>query len=148
MNRRDTILLEFPAKYRYLNVLSTAIQSMLVDLDGVAEPADVIYQLQLAVQEVCNNIIEHAYRPESEQETGRIKVQLMIDPSDLRFVADLYDTGGTFNPNAVATPNLDEPQEEGYGLFLVHNLMDQVIYEPAEGNNHWRLVKHLGSTSD
>jgi serine/threonine-protein kinase RsbW len=56
---------------------------------------------------------------------------------------EIRDTGKPFDLDAVETPGLNEPQIHGYGLFLIQQLMDEVVYIPKPGDNRWRLVKHL-----
>ena len=61
--------------------------------------------------------------------------------SILSVCVDIYDNGTLFNLKEVNLPSLDKPQVRGYGLFIVQNLMDKVIYEETHDRNHWRLVK-------
>jgi anti-sigma regulatory factor (Ser/Thr protein kinase) len=43
----------------------------------------------------------------------------------------------------VVQPNLEQPGERGMGIFLIRQLMDEVVYEPQPGANYWRLRKQL-----
>jgi anti-sigma regulatory factor (Ser/Thr protein kinase) len=43
----------------------------------------------------------------------------------------------------VQPPNEKEAQTSGYGLFLIHSLMDEVRYHPWPQKNHWQLMKRL-----
>ncbi len=137
MSQSVTVQFELPAKYECLHRLHTHVQEMLAQVDNLPTPAITIYNVQLALHEICNNIIDHAYG----HEYGQIKVVLTVTPELGHFRADLYDNGESFDPSSAQTPNLDEPQEAGYGLFLAHELMDDVIYEQYLGGNHWCLVK-------
>ena len=58
-------------------------------------------------------------------------------------LVDLFDQGRSFDLANVPQPDLDSAPIRGYGLFLVHELMDDVNYTPNHERNHWRLVKHL-----
>ena len=140
MSAIDTIHLDLPARLKYLNVLGGCIAEMLARAEELAEPDETIYNMQLAVHEVCTNIVEHAY---NEDHSKRIKITLTLSQNLRQFVVDLFDTGSSFDPSEVSIPNLDEPQVDGYGLYLVRQLMDTVTYHSQPGNNRWQLVKKL-----
>jgi serine/threonine-protein kinase RsbW len=128
-----------PATLNYLSILGPCLGAILKETTPPIEEESLPYSLELAVYETCTNIVEHAYKDTD----GRIELELSIEKQPQRLVIDLYDTGHSFNMANVPLPNLDVPQEHGYGLFLVHQLMDDVSYKPENGKNHWRLVKYL-----
>lgn len=140
MNETDTIHLDLPASHKYLNVLSGCIAEMLARAGELAQPDELLYNVQLAVHEICTNIVEHAY---SHANRGRIKITLTLSAHPRQFIVDLYDTGRCFDPAGVPSPDLDEGQIHGYGLYLVRQLMDTVTYDPQSSNNRWQLVKNL-----
>lgn len=135
----DVIRLDLPASYKYLNVVSSCLSAVLERLDGVRERDAVVYNVELAVHETCTNIVEHAY----DGYPGRIEVAISVCDSPRRVVVEMHDTGRAFNPAEVKEPDLSEAHTNGYGLFLMHRLVDEVSYAPEAGNNHWRLVKNL-----
>jgi serine/threonine-protein kinase RsbW len=132
-----TIQFSLPAGYQHLEKVSTAIDELISQVPTPTGSEQVIYSIKLAVHEICNNIIEHAY---GEQD-GVIQINLTIDATAQQFVARLYDTGEKFDPSTIAMPDLSEPREEGYGLFLARELMDEVHYTRQGDENHWQLVK-------
>lgn len=142
MDEPDTMRLDLPASYKYLDVLGGCIATLLQRIDTLAEPAATIYNVQLAVHEACVNIVEHAY---AGQPADRIQVLFTInDHTPPCYLAvELHDTGQSFDMESVPAPDLDDVHEGGYGLFLLHSLMDEVTYLPQPGNNRWRLVKYL-----
>jgi serine/threonine-protein kinase RsbW len=140
MTNNDLIWLDLPATHKYLNVLGACINEMLSRVEGLAEPAVLSYSVQLAVHEACANIIDHAYEG---REQDRFKVALSLEETPRRFVAELYDSGRSFDLSRVPQPTLEDPQIHGYGLFLIQQLLDEVTYQPQSGNNYWRLVKNL-----
>ncbi len=159
MNEPDGIRLDIPASVQYLNVLGACIAAMLEREAGVAERDMVIYQVQLAVHELCTNIIEHAY----SNEPGRIVVVLRIQAEPHRFIIETCDEGQPFNPSLVPEPA--PLAERGRGLYLKRRFTSEVIYYPCQGagwrsneyaawqridaphpqqdRNYWRLVKDL-----
>jgi len=70
-------------------------------------------------------------------------INLTLKRHPMCFEIDLYDSGQSFDLDNTPTPNLEQPQVHGYGLFIIRSLMDEMIYQPQPGNNHWSLVKHL-----
>src|SRR5512141_2317406 len=113
----EKIELDLPANHRYLNVLGACVDAVLARVDGINDSQSLSYAVQLAVHEACANIIDHAYEGCTD---GRIQVTmtlyLVCEPK--RLVVDLLDTGAPFDPSSIPSPNLEEPHEHGYGLFL------------------------------
>jgi len=136
----DTIRLDLPAAYQYLGVLSACLVELLTHVEGLSEREDVTSNVQLAVQEICTNIVEHAY---AGQPGGRIASTLFLAPELRLLIVDLLDAGRSFDPEKVTTPNLAEAHEGGYGLLLARSVMDEVTYSREDDRNHWRLVKRL-----
>ncbi len=91
--------------------------------------------VQLAVDEACSNIIEHAYGGESR---GDIRCTCRVDLGKLTI--KLNDLGAPFNPDVIPEPDLfsdiEHRSEGGLGLFLMRRLMDEVVFEfdPMYGN--------------
>lgn len=136
----DVIRLDLPATYRYLNMLGTCLSDVVARIDGLAEADVIAYNVQLAVHEVCTNIVGHAY---GDTGAGRIRVEITIMHQPHQLIVDLHDTGRAFDLDHVPAPQLGDAQVHGYGLFLVRELMDEVRYTPCGGDNRWRLVKYL-----
>jgi serine/threonine-protein kinase RsbW len=102
-----------------------------------------LYQIQLAVDEACANIVEHAYRG---LEAG--DMELVCSLGEGAFTIRVRDWGRGFDPNSVAVPDVQAPLEErslgGLGLFLVRQMMDsiQFHFDPERGNE-LVMVKRL-----
>ncbi len=120
--------------------------------EDLSSRQDLTYGLQLAVYEVCANIVMHGYQicegSAGDPEASRIHMLFTVAQQPLRLEIELYDTGCSFDINQVPEPDVVEPQARGYGLYLIRQLCDEVVYEVQEhgihGNtNHWRLTKFL-----
>ena len=140
MEQTAVIELGLPADYRFLNVLGVVIAAMLERIEGLIEPEILSYNMQLVAQEACANIVDHAY---ADQIDGRIQISLTLEQAPRRLIIELGDTGRSFDPADIPEPNLDEAQVGGYGLFLMHHLLDELTYHSQTDGNHWRLVKNL-----
>lgn len=135
----DTLRLDLPATPRYLNVLGDCIAALLTHVDTMNDPQPTTYNIQLAVHEACTNIIDHAYGGRG----GRINISMTLQWEPSRLVVELTDSGKQFNPASIPDADLDQPHVRGYGLYLIKQLMDEVVYTPIPGGNSWRLVKNL-----
>jgi serine/threonine-protein kinase RsbW len=131
----------FPGRFESLAKISefVAESARKAGLDETA-----VYSVQLAVDEACSNIIEHAYGGE---DLGEIQCTCEITDEGLRII--LQDRGVSFNPKKVPKPDLKAPLEDvksrGAGLFLIRKVMDQVNYEfSKEKGNKLVLVKLKG----
>jgi serine/threonine-protein kinase RsbW len=106
-------------------------------------PAPQVAQLELAVDEACANVIEHAYGPEVVKE---VSVRATVD--DMAIQIDVVDTGKGFDPASVSQSNLDqlvaERRSGGLGMKLINTLMDEVHYQVIPGEkNELRMIKRL-----
>lgn len=109
---------------------------------GFDEPA--LYQIELAIDEACANVVEHAY-PHGEQ--GDLEIACYLQGRS--FVIRVRDWGTGFDPANVEEPDVDAPLEDrdlgGLGLFLVRQVMDHVMFrfDPQRGNE-LLMFKRLG----
>ena len=97
------------------------------------------YACQLAIGEACENIINHGYK---EEGIGEIELTAETSPGKLKLV--LRDSAPPFNP--AIEPGLPHWQEEdppvgGLGLFIIHRVMDQIIYKRSGASNILELHK-------
>jgi anti-sigma regulatory factor (Ser/Thr protein kinase) len=98
---------------------------------------DDVFHVEMAVDEACSNIIEHAYA----DQVGEIEVACRC-PADGLFEVVLRDSGQPFDPEEVPEPkvsgevDLDSLNEGGLGLYFMRKLMDEVRFEsaPSRGN--------------
>ena len=99
---------------------------------------DEIFRIELACDEACTNVIQHAYRGENR---GDIRVSWQI--KEREFVIVIRDKGQGFDPDSVPQPDIPEGPEDleelkigGLGLHFMRTLMDQVHFssDQVEGN--------------
>lgn len=112
---------------------------------GLSEEA--VYAVEMAVDEACTNIIEHAYGGEGR---GNIECTCRINADKLTVM--LRDRGCPFDPSSVPEPDvnaaLEDRQEGGLGLYLIHRLMDEVYFEfTSDSGNVLTMVKRKETTS-
>jgi anti-sigma regulatory factor (Ser/Thr protein kinase) len=87
-----------------------------------------VYAVQMAVDEACTNVIEHAYGGEGQ---GQIRLICHIQPDGLQIT--IYDQGRPFDPDEVPELNTQAPLSErvegGMGIFFIRRLVDTVEYK-------------------
>lgn len=138
-NDPAAVSLEIPATLPCIHLLSRCACALVETIPNLAEPVVNLYNLELAIQEVAVNIVNHAYAGQE----GRIRMQLQLVAQPPQLTIFLHDTGTSFDPMLVPTPHLGELQEHGFGLFLVRELMDEVEYQAGATGNRWKLVKRF-----
>lgn len=115
----------FPGRYESLAKIS-AVVSKAAKKAKLDENA--VYAVQLAVDEACANIIDHAYQG---QDIGEIHITCEITEEGLRVI--LRDWGIPFDPDSVPKPNFSVPINDlprrGAGLLLIRESMDEVHYD-------------------
>lgn len=101
-----------------------------------------LYDIQLAVDEACTNIISHGY---AGLDPGSIIVDVEIDPE--KIMVSLTDFGHSFEPSSAPVPDVDAPIEErelgGFGLFFIQQSVDSMDYHVTEDGNKMTLTKYL-----
>ncbi|MGG4493365.1 anti-sigma B factor RsbW [Brevibacillus reuszeri] len=132
--KADKIQLTFPSQAEYLGVARLTVS-------GVANRMGFSYEdiedIKLAVGEACTNAVEHAY--EEDGEAGSIQMSCHVYPD--RLVIVITDEGmgfaGEFKADQL-TPiysgrEIDDLEEGGLGLYLIHTLMDEVVIRSDSG---------------
>ena len=116
----------------------TASISSLCAREGI--PADMEYDLTLALEEMITNVVEHAGFGDREHV---LTVRLSLNEDE--FVAQIEDEGREFDPTQHPTPELDAPLAErkigGLGIHLVRQIMESMEYERVDGRNVVTLRK-------
>lgn len=127
----------FPGRYESLAQIASLIRQATQEL-GLSSLDS--YTVEMAVDEACTNIIEHAYGGEGH---GDIELEYQIESDALIII--LRDHGKPFNPKKVRPPKRDAPlkrrRNHGLGLYFIYQWMDDVRFEFSEGTNTLTMVK-------
>ena len=102
-----------------------------------------LVKLELAVDEACANVIEHAY---GSDDTREVTVKAILDPESVQI--QIVDTGRGFDPATVEEINLKQlatgRKSGGLGMRIMRSVMDEVQYQIVPGQkNELRMVKRL-----
>ncbi len=102
----------------------------------------ICYDLKLAVDEACTNIITHGY---AGMNPGSIILSLAMAPD--KMVVTITDFGHPFEPSEASAPDVEAGFEGrpmgGFGLFFIYQTMDEINYETTADGNRLTFVKQL-----
>lgn len=120
-----------------------ALRCTLGGLAGLDLSGDEAASIELALAEVLNNVVEHAY---DSRPSGVIEFRVRNDGNGLE--CTVFDDGIPM-PGGRIPPGLDDWEatgspavpEGGFGWFLIRSLSRDLHYERADGRNalHFRL---------
>jgi len=116
-------------------VKSIGTQSGMDDMD--------VARLELAVDEACANVMEHAYDDDTSKE---VKIRALVDDRSVQI--EVVDTGKGFDPTTVEQLKVKDlmtaKRSGGLGMRLMKSFMDEVHYEVQPGvKNELKMVKRL-----
>ena len=120
------------------------IREFVVNVGGQAGLGESeIGKLELAVDEACANVIEHAYGHDLSKD---VTVRASFNEAALRI--SVIDEGKGFDPGTVSPSELEELVRQrksgGLGLRLIRTLMDEVRYEIVPGQkNELHMMKKI-----
>jgi serine/threonine-protein kinase RsbW len=128
----------FPGRYESLQAISDFIKRAAKEA-GLDREAT--YAVELAVDEACSNIIDHAYAGENKGE-----IECTCTPAPDALTITLRDRGRPFDPTGAPLPKVKGPlyrlKRRGVGVYLIRNMVDELKYEAtADRGNLLTLVK-------
>jgi serine/threonine-protein kinase RsbW len=128
----------FPGQYESLASIGDFVRKIAQEA-GFESFA--VYSIEMAVDEACSNIIEHAYGGE-----GKGDIHCTCSVTEDAFKVVIRDRGKPFDPSSVPSPNLskdiDERQAHGLGLHFIRKWMDDVQFLSEGPENILTMVKH------
>jgi serine/threonine-protein kinase RsbW len=109
-------------------------------LETAGYPGEMVADILLAVGEALTNIVRHAYGGRPGQP---IHLRLTLGPDAVE-IALGDESPRSFDARAVSAPRPEDLAEGGYGLHLIHTLMDDVRYTRAgNGGTVVHLLKQV-----
>jgi serine/threonine-protein kinase RsbW len=127
--------------------IDAEIANIPVATDGIADyltsagvAAEIIPDIELAVDEAITNIIMHGYR----KGPGTIAITCTIEKDRVKIA--IRDSAPAFNPLTIPPPDITADLADrvagGMGIFLIRKVMDEVGYEYKEGQNVLTMEKN------
>lgn len=126
-----------------VNPVSRLVEQIESALMAAAVPMETIYAVNLCVEELVVNILNHGYGGEAVPD---VEVDIELEPD--RLIIDVNDGAPPFDPiTEVAEPDIHAELEQrsigGLGVHLVKRLTNSMSYRRLDGRNQVRLVKTL-----
>ena len=134
---------------RFQITRAAELESLQVFRDFIAEccakfdiPNDIVFELKLAVDEACTNVIEHGYKG---MDPGSIILSFRIEPD--RILVQIIDFGRVFEPTDAPKPDIEAALEDrplgGLGLYLIYQTMDNIDYQSSGDGNTLTFTKYI-----
>lgn len=119
----------------------TAITRIMAGLEHADCAADERAEIEIALAEAVNNVVEHAFAEQPEAE-GQITCRIARDAVTLTLTDNGRPLPGEHVPEGRAAP-VDGPRQDlpegGFGWFLIRQLADSVAYRREAGLNRLTL---------
>ncbi|MDO4772127.1 MAG: ATP-binding protein [Bacillota bacterium] len=93
-----------------------------------------IEDIKLVVGEACNNAVLYG-----DPGTNEISIQLYVEQESM-FV-DIIDKGYGFEIGKYKDPNLDEPDEGGFGIYIIKTLSDAMEIKSNQENGTFLNIR-------
>jgi serine/threonine-protein kinase RsbW len=96
---------------------------------------EALFRLELALEEVLVNVVNHAYRQQAE---GWIELSCRAGETD-ELVFEVRDGGRPFDPLSLPEPEIGAQMSDrgvgGLGVFLLRKMADRVSYRRGDDQN-------------
>lgn len=130
----ENITLSLPSKPEYVSVArltaSVIANNMGFNIEDVED-------IKVAVGEACNNAVLHG-----KCEADRFNIDFEVEENEI--IVKVKDTGNGFEFIEYKKPDLDNPKENGLGLFIMKSLMDDVeVVSSLEKGTCIKMVKKI-----
>lgn len=127
------------------------IRAIVADLARqVGFPETEIAKIEMAVDEACSNVVEHAYATDKEWswDERRAEIRLDIRTDGQRLIIEINDHGQRFDFSIYRPTDMEacvqQMKDGGYGIHIMRRFMDEVQYNSNDQTgNILRLVKYL-----
>ena len=121
-----------------IDVATSFVNSML---DSAGCPDNIKGQIDVAIDEIVQNIVSHAY----DKKGGKVAITAEIGQDGKSIILKFIDSGNKFDPLSLKDPDTTLSAEErgigGLGIYMVKKTMDEVTYEYISERNTLTIVK-------
>lgn len=105
-------------------------------------PIPIVMNINLVLEEAVTNIIFYAYTDKIQHE-----IAIDINLNNKQLILQISDNGRPFDPTKKEKPDtslsVEERQIGGLGIFLIQQIMDQVLYKRDDNKNILILKKSI-----
>lgn len=129
----ETIKMEITSNPDYVGIIRLTTSGIA---NKIGFSMDDIEDMKVAVSEACTNAIKH-----SKDDIFNITFSILENGLTI----EIKDNGKGYNMENITNPDLNNPKENGLGLFIIKTLMDDVNIESKENQGTLvKMTKYLG----
>ena len=129
----ETIKMEIASNPEYVGIIRLTTSGIA---NKVGFSMDDIEDIKVAVSEACTNAIKH-----SEDDVFYITFNILENGITI----EIQDKGKGCDIESIPQPDLNNPKENGLGLFIIKTLMDEVSIESKDNQGAIiKMTKYLG----
>lgn len=129
----ETIRMEITSNPEYVGIIRLTTSGIANKIGFSVED---IEDIKVAISEACTNSIKY-----SNEQVFYIIFKILENGITI----EIEDKGKGYNRENIPQPDLNNPKENGLGLFIIEALMDEVTIESQENQGtKIRMTKYLG----
>lgn len=129
----ETIKMEISANPDFVSIIRLTTSGIA---NKIGFSIDDIEDMKVAVSEACTNAIKH-----SSDDRFYITFNILDDGLNI----EIKDNGVGCNIDLLGKPDLENPKENGLGIFIIQTLMDEVSIESSDNKGTIiKMTKYLG----
>ena len=129
----ESIKMEISANPEYVGIIRLTTSGIA---NKIGFSIDDIEDMKVAVSEACTNAIKH-----SSDDRFYITFNILDDGLNI----EIKDNGVGCNIDLLGKPDLENPKEDGLGIFIIQTLMDEVSIESSDNKGTIiKMTKYLG----
>lgn len=123
----ESISLEFPSKYKFLNLVDLLCNGIIRDIELEPQAAN---EIAVSVIEACTNALEHGNKSNPD-----VNVKVVFSWNSEKFVVEVSDHGKGFDYLGYMK-NIPDPSDiehiRGRGIFIMKEMMDNLAFDFIE----------------
>lgn len=132
--------MKIPALVENIETVTEFVNEYLESLDC---PLKIQMKIAIVIDEIFSNISYYAYG----EEKGEVIIRIEKRENPYGVQLTFLDHGMPYDLLKVDEPDIslsvDERQIGGMGIFMVKNIMDEISYEYADGQNVLKMCKMI-----
>lgn len=131
--------IKVPNQTRYLSLIGKIGEDIAKELDKYDGDRETLaYHLNMVLTEAMANAIKYANTGDPET---LVHIFINISPDEISI--KVYDKGQGFDINTIPSPNFEQLEDRGRGIFIIKSLMDRVRYHKLRSGNVLEMSKKL-----
>ncbi|NVN97856.1 MAG: ATP-binding protein [Geobacteraceae bacterium] len=141
MRNRDIELdIKVPNQTRYLSLIGRIGEDIAREIDRFSGDRETLaYQINLVLTEAMTNAIKYGNSDCSDN-----CVHILINIAENELLIRIFDFGQGFDINEVQSPDFNQLEDRGRGIFLIREIMDSVTYiRNGDNGNVLEMIKQL-----